>query len=365
MSRVSLPVTVRMAVPALSVAAVLGGCTSVPSAAEFRNTSAVLETPQGHHSATDGRARFRQIFCQVALHERTADDPQCESTLWRLHDETVVPAVMPLPPVRTDLRLVIVPGALNDCFGPDAQPFADGIDSLRSQGVRVDYAPVSGRSSAAHNARQLADFLGAPDFRDSDRIVMLGYSKGAVDIVEFLSDYPELAARVTGVVSVAGPMWGSPLADSGEWFYRHVMSHTYTKRCAPGDSGLVHSLRPDVRAQWQQEHSLPAGIDFYFVGAFTTSDHLARGFRPMWRSLAKTEKRNDGQVRIGDDVQPGATLLGYANADHWGVALKIERELDFLGKREASNNFPQQALLRAIWLFVGETLPPLPPAAGP
>jgi hypothetical protein len=210
MPQAPLPVSIRLATFVLPIATFLTGCTSIPSAAEYRNTSAVLETPQGTQPATDARARFRQIFCQVAQHERTADDPQCESTLWRLNDETVVPAVMPLPPVRTDLRLVIVPGALNDCFGPDAQPFADDIQSLRSQGVRVDYAPVSGRSSAVHNARQLADFLGAPDFRDRDRIVMLGYSKGAVDIVEFLNDYPELAARVTGVVGVAGPMWGSP-----------------------------------------------------------------------------------------------------------------------------------------------------------
>jgi hypothetical protein len=354
MSRVRQFVAVRLAALTLPLVTALSGCVAVPSAAEYRNSSAVLAAPHGAQPALDGRARFRQIFCQVAQQSGSADDPQCESMLWRLKDETAVAATQPLPPVRTDLRLVIVPGALNDCFGPDAQPFADGIESLKSLGVQVDYAPVSGRSSSAYNARQLADFLGAPTFHDGDRIVMLGYSKGAVDIVEFLSDYPELAARIAGIVSVAGPMWGSPLADSGDWFYRHVMSHTYTKRCTPGDSGLVHSLRPDVRAQWQQEHPLPAGIPFYFVGAFTTSEHLARGLRPTWRSLAKTEKRNDGQVRIDDEVQPGATLLGYANADHWGVALTVERELNFLAKRKEPNDFPQQALLQAIWLFLGE-----------
>ena len=76
-------------------------------------------------------------------------------------------------------------------------------------------------------------------------------------------------------------------------------------------------------------------------------------------------KKDIRQVRIGAEVQPGATLLGYANADHWGTAITVERELNFPARREAPNDFPQQALLQPIWRFVGEALPHLPPAAAP
>jgi hypothetical protein len=38
------------------------------------------------------------------------------------------------------------------------------------------------------------------------------------------------------------------------------------------------------------------------------------------------------------------------------LALTIERELDFLAQRPVPNDFPQQALLQAIWPFVGEAL---------
>jgi predicted esterase len=76
---------------------------------------------------------------------------------------------------------VIVTGARSDCFGDAALPFRFGAERLRAQGVTVDYVRVSGRSSAEHNARQIAAFFAAAEL-PPERIVMLGYSKGAVDI---------------------------------------------------------------------------------------------------------------------------------------------------------------------------------------
>jgi hypothetical protein len=36
--------------------------------------------------------------------------------------------------------------------------------------------------------------------------------------------------------------------------------------------------------------------------------------------------RNDGLLLIYDQIIPGGTLLGYANADHWSVALSLENK---------------------------------------
>ncbi len=335
----------------------LGGCVSVPKAEEFRRTSAVLTAPQQGGAAVDARPQFRQLYCQVVHRDGTSGDPQCESSLWRLSDEAPAPAAAPLPQARTDLRMLIIPGALNDCFGPDALPYREGIARLRSLGVRIDTVPVSGRSSSEHNAKQIADFFAASDLAHSEPMVMLGYSKGVVDIEQFISDYPAYAPHVVGIVAIAGPVWGTPIADSSEWLYG-LVSNAFSGRCDPGDKGLLHSLRADVRAQWQQSHPLPAGVGFYFVGAFTTAEHLARGLRPTWRRLARSDTRNDGQVRIEDEVQPGGVLLGYVNADHWGAAIQVEKELDYIGHREAGNDLPQAALLEAAWLYVGDALPP-------
>jgi hypothetical protein len=347
----------RLAVGILA-SILLCACANVPSAEEFRRTSAVLAAPREAGEAKDARPQFRQVYCQVVHRESSSADPRCESSLWRLSDEGPAPAQVPLPEPRTDLRLLVVPGSFNDCLGPDGLPFTDGIERLRSRGVRIDIVPVSGRSSSEHNARQIADFLAASDLRHSEPIVLLGYSKGAVDAVQFLGTFPQYARRIAGIVAVAGPIWGSPLADSDEWLYDSMLANAFADRCNPGDAGLLHSLRTDVRADWNRAHPMPADIHYYFVSAFTTSGHLARGLRPMWRSLASTDTRNDGQVRLGDQVQPGGILLGYANADHWGIAVQVEKQLDYLAQRAEGNDFPQSALLEAIWLYVGAALPP-------
>ena len=136
---------------------------------------------------------------------------------------------------------------------------------------------VGGRSSAAHNAVQIADALRAASLRDDERVILLGYSKGAVDILQFLVDEPALASRVGAAVSVAGPIYGSPLADRGAWWYRHFFSNAFAGKCDPGDGGVVDSLRPAERAAWMRSHPLPPHVKFFSIAAFTTEAHLSRG----------------------------------------------------------------------------------------
>jgi pimeloyl-ACP methyl ester carboxylesterase len=217
-------------------------------------------------------------------------------------------------------------------------------------------ARVSGRSGTEHNARQLAAAIEATDLRPEDRIGLVGYSKGAVDILRFLTDFPDLAAQVVVVASVAGPILGSPLADLGEWTYANLISGAFEERCEPGDGGVVASLVPERRRQWLLDHSLPSHVRYLSLAAFTTREHLARGLVPTWEILANTDTRNDGQVLIGDAVIPGSDLLGYANADHWGIALTIEEALPHLAARPDPAPFPRDALLEALFLYADEAL---------
>jgi hypothetical protein len=61
-------------------------------------------------------------------------------------------------------------------------------------------------------------------------------------------------------------------------------------------------------------------------------------------------------VLIEDAVIPGSTLLGYVNADHWDVAISIERQMPHLSARSSSRQFPRDKLLDAMLLFVSEAL---------
>jgi hypothetical protein len=336
----------------------LAGCQSYPTRAEIAGSVAAVPVTAGEPAFRDGRARFREIFCAIAARDgaAAADDPACETALWRLADEPL-PSEQPrpLPPIDPSLRFFLVTGALSDCFGADALPYREGVERLAATGVAVGTLRVSGRSGASHNARQIAGVL-ADALDPADRVVLVGYSKGAVDILHFLDEFPDAARQVVAVVSLAGPIHGSQLAERGAWIYDHLLSGAFANRCDPGDGGIADSMRPDVRREWLATHPLPPGVAYFSVAAFTTRAHLAWALRPSWRLLAAGDRRNDGQVLPGDALVPGSTLLGYPNADHWGLAIAIERELPRLMKRPEGNVVPQPVLLEAILRQVSETL---------
>jgi hypothetical protein len=65
------------------------------------------------------------------------------------------------------------------------------------------------RRNAEIIAEAVTKYISGP----SQRLILLGYSKGTTDILHFLVAYPELALRIEAVLSVAGAVNGSPLAD--------------------------------------------------------------------------------------------------------------------------------------------------------
>jgi len=125
----------------------------------------------------------------------------------------------------------------------------------------------------------------------------------------------------------------------------------------PGDGQVLHSLKPATRRAWFEPHALPERVANFSLAAFTTEEHLSHGLKPAWRSLAKHDKHNDGQVLAGDAIIPGSTLLGYVNADHWDVAISLERQMPQFSRRDSARTLPRSELLLAALLYVSESPP--------
>jgi hypothetical protein len=261
---------------------------------------------------------------------------------------------MPLLPER--LRIFVVSGAFSDCRTPATVPFEEAIARLSDQGTRIAPVMVSGRSGAAHNARQIADALRSANLRPDDQVVLVGYSKGTVDILEFLTAYPQDAQPVVAVVSVAGAVQGSPLADDADWWYRTFFAQAFPGTCDPGDGQVLHSLRPATRQAWFESHALPEQVAYFSLAAFTTQVHLSHGLKPAWRRLARHDERNDGQVLASDAIIPGSILLGFVNADHWDVAISLENQMPQFSRRDSARILPRSELLLAALLYVSESL---------
>lgn len=76
-----------------------------------------------------------------------------------------------------------------------------------------------------------------------------------------------------------------------------------------------------------------------------------------YKSLSKVDGRNDSQVIFYDQIIPGSTLVAFTNADHWAMAIPVDRSHSFIGKTFVNHNdFPREAFFEALLRYVEEDL---------
>jgi hypothetical protein len=342
----------------LLISGSLAGCASLPKREELISLPGPQSAAPAGTPVLDGRARFRDIFCAVLANEPAANgqDQDCSDWLWHLSDEPPAES-RPLPEADRSPQIYLVTGAFSECLGDEARPFNSAAAALVESGYRISMITVSGRSGSEHNAGQIAARLLDPPPGDDGAVVLIGYSKGANDILEFLVRYPDAAARVESVVSVAGAIGGSPLAGQAGGAYDLLVDWIPSSRCAPGDGGVLDSLREETRRDWLANNPLPGHVQYFSVAAFTTRARVARALATSWKLLLKHDRHNDGQLLARDALIPGSTLLGYLDADHWSAAIDVESVHPVLGTRPDPLPFPRAALLEAILLQLAESRP--------
>lgn len=316
------------------------------------------ESIQSSADVIDDRGRFREIYRAVRTDHGYAlpDDRPCEQALIRLPGEPPASGqAVHLGASRLPLHIVIVPGLVADCFKSLFAPFAFARDHLKHHGFDSSVIWVSGRSSSRHNAAQIDAVIASDRYPPHERLVLIGYSKGIVDILEALIRYPRVRARTVAVVSLAGTVWGSPLADRVPGLLWLLDKLLYPR--GGGDGRSIGSLQRETRQAWLRNHELPPEISYFSITGMPQPEAVSRALRPSYRLLAKEDLRNDGQVIFSDSLIPGSILLGYVNADHWAITLPIARVCPWLGAVLLNRNaFPREVLLEAIVRYIEEFL---------
>ena len=346
----------------LLVAVVAAGVAGCRSGVPITWNSAPPTVPAG---VEDARARFREIFCEVratrgAAAPLTGDRP-CDEALVRLSDEPPVTGARVATtssPARR--RIVVVPGLFSECIAPWITPFEDSLPRLEALGYRTDLIRVSGTATSTANAQHVRDaLLSLADLGPDERVVVLGYSKGAVDVLEALATFPELAPRVAALVSIAGPIAGSPIADGLARWQRAVIETVASPFCG-GGRGAIGSLQREERRAFLARVRLPPTVRYFSVIAMVEEPEVSRGLLPPYRDLALVDAHNDGQVVAEDAFIPASVLLGYVRADHWAIALPVARRTGLFGwlaRRVVDRNeYPRELLLEAIVRAVEERL---------
>lgn len=336
-------------------AAALGACATTSPPAVDRYT---VEVPAG---VTDARGRFREIFCSVLQHHGTGepDYRPCEEALTPVVDEPAATGqAVPLDSSRRRLFAAVVAGVGYSCFAKWLDSPGSAAAHLRKYQYDLSLVEVDALSGIERNAKQIRDAVMAmPEDSGRPRLVLVGYSKGAPDILEAVVRYPEIHDRIAAIVSAAGAVGGSALANDAEQEQAELLRHWPGATCDKGDGGAVTSLRPDVRTAWMAQNSLPPGLHYYSLVTLPTPDRVSRLIRKSYRKLGEIDWRNDSQVIYYDQVIPGSTLLGFLNADHWAIAIPLNRSHPIISRSMVDqNDYPREALLEAVLRFIEEDL---------
>lgn len=349
------------ALPLACAGALLSGCGSSPLIAYSTDTPPLVLASAAQAGVADGRARFREIFCAVleAHGQALPDYRPCDDALTRVGTEPAPSArTVDLEPSSRGLVAIFVGGIGYECVHAWLEPAGTVERHLAQNGYGLRSIQVDGLSSSANNARQIRDaLLAMPEAAGAAQFVLIGYSKGAPDILEAVVDHPEIRGRVAAVVSASGTVAGSPLANDAEQYQAGLFRHFPDATCSAGDGGGVESLRTSIRRSWLASNPLPDDFPYYSLVTFPDPQRISAVLKSSYRKLSGVDARNDGQMVFYDQVIPGSTLMGYVNADHWAIALPIARSHERIGSWIATENaYPREALAEAIMRFVEEDL---------
>jgi hypothetical protein len=351
----------RTLLETLALILAFSACATKPLVPFSTDTPPLVLVPASQAGVLDQRARFREIYCAVLdAHGRELPDYRpCDDALTRVGAELAgTGKPVDLGPSRRRLVAAIVAGVGYECFESWLDPAGTVALHLRKSGYDAMLLPVDALSSSAHNARQIRDeVMAMPVEPGAPRLVLIGYSKGAPDILEAVVEYPEMRSRVAAVVSAAGAVGGSPLANDADQSQAEWLQYFPGATCSKGDGGAVESLRPATRRAWLAQHPLPPGLRYYSVVTFPQPERISSILKGSYDKLARIDTRNDSQVIFYDQVIPGSALLGYVNADHWAIAVPIARSHSTIASLFVTGNaYPREALTEAILRFIEEDL---------
>lgn len=351
-------------IAAVGFALLVSGCGPAAKRADAREAVPPVRHPAATSGVVDARGRFREVLCAINSAQGAGfpDARACAEILASLGTEPAGSGRPPAAAAAANTTLVFIPGIFGECVQHLATPYSDSHDALRASGYQVIVVPVAGRASSEANAATIDRTLRARE-RKGDRLLVFGYSKGTSDFIEALARFKdaEWVGRTRAFVSVAGVVSGTPVADDLEGLWDALLARLPMARCAPEDGGAVASLTRRDRMDWLATHPLPPSIRYFSIAAWPATVSANPLFAPFRLRLNQFDSRNDGQVLIEDAVLPGAHLLGYANADHWAIALPFNRSGEFEARPFAmANAYPREVLLRAMLSYVDEALAGVP-----
>lgn len=304
--------------------------------------------PPALASVHDLRGAYRAALCG----RPDMGDDACVRTLYRFAGEVAAPRPPAADPTR--YRLLFVPGFMATCF-PSIHSFADVVEAARALGYDAQVLDVGGRDGVAASADRLAALLARiPD--DGRRIVIVGHSKGVVDALEMLAARPDPDSRVVAVLSIAGALQGSPLAERLHGVYHATLGVFPFAGCARGEGDPVGDLQPERRRAWWDRYGSRLPVPVYALVSVPELDRVSTTLLAPFGGLARTSRYNDGMLLAEGQVAAPVRLLGVVNADHITAGIPYPGNVPWVLMLSATPFARPQVVLAAIDVVVADAV---------
>ncbi len=313
----------------------------------------LLTVVSAAQAASTPEQSFADVFAAVLLGENpdggTWDDAGSYLQAARQRAAPSQAAIQHLlQPAIDRYRLLIVPGFLSACAATPMLP-ASAYEQARlhlKADHKMDVALLQAPDdSCENNGKLIAKYL-REHATGGKKFIVLGHSKGAADLELALQD-PKAASVVAALVSVAGAVGGSPLADldGGNLLGKLMLSAGCIGQLGPA----LQSLRGSQRQAFLTSHPNPPVPSYSLVAASGLSN-TSKGLLAGWWLLGAGLSPEDGMLLAADGSLPGAKFLGTALADHVAVAHDFQQTA--VAKLFNKGRFPRAALLEALVRYV-------------
>lgn len=250
---------------------------------------------------------------------------------------------------RQQTPCLIVPGLLGDSVRNLVAPMMCARKQLDCLGYSVKVAWVNGRTGCERNATALREQILREADSHGSAVDIIAYSKGCADSLCMLGKYHDTHDAVRSLVSLAGVVHGTPLAEDPPLLLRKLLQYFPLPGVPVGDGRAIVDMSHMVRQQWLAEHALPSSIYLASVVAAPSRSRVSRVLKGSYDKLASFSAANDSQVIDIDAMLPESDLLAIVNADHWAIALPVEKQLPLVSRFLVDQNtFPRNILLRAV-----------------
>ena len=207
-------------------------------------------------------------------------------------------------------------------------------------------------ASTESNAQLIGQYLKEHRKTDDRKYIAIGYSKGAPDLQVALASDPDAASAVAALITVAGAVGGTPIADILPGQADRFLKAYNVASCEGDLSAALKSLRRNTRRAFLASHPEPT-VPSYSLAAVSDRTNTSKFMMENWLMMSVYDPKQDSQLTKGDTVIPGATYLGAAKADHFAIALPFETAADAKVRSAFDkNHFPRTALLEALIRYV-------------